>query len=34
MEIEEVAKTHPDDIIIKKIDVKKGLTDSDARDVA
>jgi len=27
MEIEEVAKTHPDSIIVEPVDIKKGVTD-------
>jgi len=30
MEIEEVAKTHPDSIIVEPIDIKKGVTDAQA----
>jgi len=30
MEIEEVAKTHPDSIIVEPVDIAKGLTDAQA----
>lgn len=33
MEIEEVAKDHPNDIFVKHIDVQTGLTDDIAREV-
>jgi len=30
MEIEEVAKTHPDSIVVEPIDIKSGVTDKQA----
>ena len=34
MEIEEVAKTHPESIIFQPINIKQGLTTEDAKKVA
>lgn len=34
VEIEEVAKNHPESMIVHPIDIKKGLEDKDAIEIA